>query len=465
MHGPGATRGSVAGPPLAESARRHGATRGQLTAILVCVALVSAVLLTFPAQVWTGAVTAFWGGFLLLAAWRLFLILTPRAAAPVARIDVLPRYTVIAALYDEAAMLPQLVSRLARLDYPASRLQGLIVLEADDHATLAAAHALTLPAWMSILVVPADAPGPRTKPRALNHALNRSTGELITVYDAEDDPHPAQLREAAARFHHAGHDFACFQAPLRVRLTPGRDGFLERQFAAEYASLFEVTLPAMTRLGLPFPLGGTSNHFRTAILRQVGGWDPWNVTEDADLGLRLWRCGWRLGVLSRPTWETPPGDLRQWLPQRTRWLKGYMQTWGVHMRAPWRLGLRGFASLQLSLGLAVASAAVHALTAAWMIALAMAAATRGLHPATPTIAVIVLGAGLATAWASCWLGLRRAGSRYRLTDALSAPTYWSLTTAAFLQAAWRLVIQPHAWDKTPHAPDDEPAPASGRVAA
>ncbi|WP_374274163.1 glycosyltransferase [Brevundimonas sp.] len=458
-------RRPVHGPPRRESAQKAGLTRGQLTALIVGLAVIVAVALTFPARVWTGLVYFTWAVFLIIATWRLLVILTPRGAAPVARLDVLPRYTVVAALYDEAAMLPQLVERLSRLDYPSTRLQGLIVLEADDQATLSAARSLPLPTWMAILVVPADTPGPRTKPRALNHALNHVTGDLITVYDAEDDPHPAQLREAAARFQRPGHDIACFQAPLRIRVAPGRNGFLERQFAAEYASLFEVTLPAMARLGLPFPLGGTSNHFRADILRQVGGWDPWNVTEDADLGYRLWKRGWRLGVLTRATWESPPTDLDQWLPQRTRWLKGYMQTWGVHMRAPWRLGLRGFWSLQITTGVAILSAAVHALTAAWMIMLGMTAATKGLSPATPPIAVLVLAAGVLAAWLTCWLGLRRAGGRYRLIDAVSAPTYWSLTTVAFFQAAWRLVTQPYAWDKTPHEPDEATVPASGREAA
>ena len=260
----------VHGPALRDSARFAGASRGQLTLLIVAVCLIVALALTFPRHIWDGLVFSTWAGFLTIAAWRLLLALTPRGATPVARLDVLPRYTVVAALYDEAAILPQLVERLSRLDYPAARLQGLIVLEEDDHATRAAARALVLPGWMSVLVVPADAPGPRTKPRALNHALNHATGDFLTVYDAEDDPHPSQLREAAARFLRPGHDIACFQAPLRIRLRPGRDGFLERQFAAEYASLFEVALPAMARLGLPFPLGGTSNHFRTAVLRQIG---------------------------------------------------------------------------------------------------------------------------------------------------------------------------------------------------
>ena len=178
-------------------------------------------------------------------------------------------------------MVCQLIERLSRIDYPSDKLQGFLLLEAHDQATIAVARAAVRPSWLELLLIP---PGsPQTKPRALNSGLALATGALLTVYDAEDTPDPLQLREAAARFaaDPTGR-LACLQAPLRIRA--GRL-FLERQFAAEYASLFETALPGMARLGLPFPLGGTSNHFRVDALRAVGGWDAWNVTEDADLAL------------------------------------------------------------------------------------------------------------------------------------------------------------------------------------
>ena len=273
-------------------------------------------------------------------------------------------------------------------------------------------------------------------------------------------PDPGQLREAAARFAHGHPRLACLQAPLRIRTAADparRRPFLDRQFAAEYASLFEVVLPALARLGLPFPIGGTSNHFRVDVLRQVGGWDPWNVTEDADLGFRLWRMGWRLDVMNAPTWETPPGDLRVWLPQRTRWLKGYMQTWLVHMRDPIALGWRGLLSLQLTLGVALVSAALHALALALLTALTLGALSAGLSPATPPLALMVLTAGAASSWISASAGCRHAGIPYGVRDMAASPFYWSVLSLAFAQAAWRLIRQPFAWDKTPHAPDEVPA--------
>jgi cellulose synthase/poly-beta-1,6-N-acetylglucosamine synthase-like glycosyltransferase len=104
-----------------------------------------------------------------------------------------------------------------------------------------------------------------------------------------------------------------------------RTSWLARYFTAEYAGQFDVVLPKLAALGLPLPLGGSSNHFRTVTLREVGGWDPHNVTEDADLGMRLARFGYRSGVVASSTYEEAPADIGRWLGQRTRWFKGWMR--------------------------------------------------------------------------------------------------------------------------------------------
>lgn len=392
--------------------------------------------------------------FLFIAGWRcLLVVLSKPPAAQVPSPEIWPRYTILAALYDEAEVVEQLIGRLAAIDYPPDRLQGLLVLEERDTETRAAAMAAAWPPWLEVFVAPPGQPG--TKPRALNSALPHVTGDLLTVYDAEDAPDPGQLKEAAARFiDDATGRLACLQAPLRIRPARGSvSRFIDRQFAAEYAALFEITLPGMVRLGLPFPLGGTSNHFRVDVLRAVGGWDSWNVTEDADLGFRLWRFGWRIGVIRRPTWETPPGPLRDWLPQRTRWLKGYMQTWGVHTRNPLGLGPRGLFSLLITLGLALASAGLYGPTLCWVVASILVALLAGLPPATPALAVAVLVLGAMTAWLSCKVGARRAGAPYGLWDMIRGPIYWSLLSLAYTHAVWRLLTEPFAWDKTRHRPD------------
>lgn len=438
--------------PPKDSARLLGLTRGQAWTVAGMIWAMLSVAAVAPFEGLVGLTLGLWFLFSIAGLWRLVLILvgvSPAFDTPPH--TVLPRYTVIAALRDEAAMVPQIVSRLSRLDYPSDRLQGFLALDADDVATITAAERAARPEWLEVLVVPLGVP--TTKPRALNHALMLATGDLVTVYDAEDEPSPGQLREAAARFAKAGADLACLQAPLRIRrVKQSRTPFLDRQFAAEYAALFEVILPAYARLGLPFPLGGTSNHFRTDVLRAIGGWDAFNVTEDADLGFRLWRRGYRLGVLRQPTWESPPGSLDRWLPQRTRWLKGFMQTWGVQMRAPLGLGWRGQLALQATMGQAIVSAALYA-PALFGVGLLCAYSVSVGELIVPAPALAVLTWGAALAWGSCWLGAKRAGVPYGPADMLLAPVYWSLLTLAFAHAAWRLVRQPHAWDKTQHTPD------------
>ncbi|WP_253189149.1 glycosyltransferase family 2 protein [Brevundimonas sp. LM2] len=440
--------------PFDEWAKRRSLTRAQAAAAIAMV--VAAAVGLGSAPITTGAVLigTLQSIFVAVATWRIVMMVAlPVDAGPLADIAALPRYTILVALLDEAAIVDQIVSRLAAIDYPPDRLEAFLLLEAHDRETIDAAWHADRPDWLSIVLVP---PGePRTKPRALNVGLARATGDLITVYDAEDDPHPLQLREAAARFAaDRASTLATLQAPLRIRLSDRtRTPFLDRQFALEYAGLFEVTLPAMARLGLPFPLGGTSNHFRTERLRTVGGWDAHNVTEDADLGFRLWRAGGTLGVLTCPTHEPPPGGLEAWLPQRTRWLKGYMQTCGVHTRALRCLGWRGLIALMMTVAAPVIAAALHAVSLAWLAALVLIAGAAGLAPRAPVAALGVLGLGIAAAWVNAWVGARRAGLDYRLTDALQSPLYWSMLTLAFGHALVRLIHEPFTWNKTRHAPD------------
>ncbi|WP_427792649.1 glycosyltransferase [Brevundimonas diminuta] len=395
-------------------------------------------------------------GFACVATWRVFLLWTSRRwrprqpAVPSTRQSAeWPRYTVVAALYQETEVLPHLIERLAEIDYPADRIEGFLVLEADDEATINLARTLPRPDWLQVLVTPHETP--KTKPRALNYALTQATGDLITIYDAEDDPDPLQLREAAGRFMIDDGTLACVQAPLRIRNRgKSRSPFLDRQFAAEYAALFEITLPAMTRLGLPFPLGGTSNHFRVPVLRSLGGWDPWNVTEDADLGFRIWRAGYRLGVIQRPTYEPPPGSLNLWLPQRTRWLKGYLQTLAVHTRSSRGMRWRGWAGLIATIVAGLVSAALHAICTAWILSLALTSFASGRLPPFSIIGITVLISGVMAAWLMKRRGSRLAGVPYGIHDLLPSLGYWCLLSMAFCHAAVRLLLEPHHWDKTPH---------------
>jgi cellulose synthase/poly-beta-1,6-N-acetylglucosamine synthase-like glycosyltransferase len=386
--------------------------------------------------------------FLLVAAWRLAAVLIGRAppAVPLLPDERLPTYSVIVPLYREAEMVQQIVGALKAVDYPRERLQVLFALEADDDATISATQVEGLPAGFEVVIVPPGAP--RTKPRACNHALARATGELVTIYDAEDRPEPGQLREAAARFAAGPSHLACLQAPLRIAL---RRSFLPRQFALEYAALFEVFLPALARLGLPFPLGGTSNHFHTATLRTLGGWDPYNVTEDADLGFRLGRAGFSSGVLAAPTYEDAPETFYDWLPQRTRWLKGYMQTLAVQTRTgppPPLIGL----SLALTVGVTIASAAVHLPMTCWLLTYGLFWVLGGPGPTLTPLDLAALIAGVSAATLAHAVGARRAGLGVSVIDLVAAPFYWPLLTFAVVHAVPRLFLQPFHWDKTAHKP-------------
>ena len=248
-----------------------------------------------------------------------------------------------------------------------------------DHDTPAYARTLDLAPNFEFIVVP-DAE-PRTKPKALNYALQFSRGEFIVIYDAEDRPEPDQLRKALAAFASGPANLACVQA--RLSINNAEENWLTKQFTIEYSALFRGILPTLQHLRLPIPLGGTSNHFHTSALKWLGAWDAFNVTEDADLGMRMYRHGYICRMLDSDTYEEAPCRFQSWLQQRTRWLKGWMQTYFVHMRHPlklWRqLGTGRFLGFQVIAGGLIFSALVHP----WfyvLIALKTAAGTPFFHP-------------------------------------------------------------------------------------
>jgi cellulose synthase/poly-beta-1,6-N-acetylglucosamine synthase-like glycosyltransferase len=219
---------------------------------------------------------------------------------------------------------------LSALDYPAPKLDIKLVIEADDEGTREALAGLRLPGGHQVIVAPPGAP--RTKPRALNVALPLARGEFVVVYDAEDVPHPDQLRLAVETFAHVPLYVACLQARLVIDNT--YDSWLTRLFTIEYATLFDVMNPGLAALDMPVPLGGTSNHFRRNVLQRLHGWDAWSVTEDADLGIRLALAGYKVADLPSPTLEEAPAALAAWMRQRTRWMKGFMQVCMTHSRKP-----------------------------------------------------------------------------------------------------------------------------------
>lgn len=448
--------------PGRSASDRRLMTRTALTCA-VLIGLLALVLIAAPAPLALAA-----GGLVGLAviAWsaiRVMAAVLPVRPLPRLRLADrdLPRYAILCALYREAEVAGQLVRALHRLDYPRVRLDILILTEADDEATRAALAAAAPDPAIRVLTLPPG--GPATKPRALALGLPLARGELVVVYDAEDRPHPGQLREAAETFAAADDRLGCLQAPLAI--ANDRDSLLTRMFAAEYDALFRVLLPALARLGWPMPLGGTSNHFRRACLDQSLGWDPWNVTEDADLGFRIARNGWRSGAIALPTWEEAPARLGGWLGQRSRWFKGWLQTVAVLVREPRLLaaeiGWKGVLALFATIAGTLGSALVHV---ACLAALAVSTLLFGL-PDWAGPAGLVAAAGFGASLVIKLTGLRRSG-RLALTPWLALlPVVWAAMGVAALRAVAELARRPFHWEKTRHglcAPADDGGHRLGR---
>lgn len=369
---------------------------------------------------------------------------------------VWPHYTVLCPLYREAVIVPQFVQAMQVLDYPTDKLQVLFLTEEDDAETRDAILAMELPAHFYIITVPDGQP--RTKPRACNFGLLQATGDYVVIFDAEDVPDPLQLKKAVLAFAHHSPETACIQAKLNF-YNPTQN-VLTRWFTAEYSVWFDFMLPALQRLRVPLPLGGTSNHFRTTALRRVGGWDPFNVTEDCDLGLRLAHYHLQTAILDSTTYEEANPRLKNWLRQRSRWIKGYMQTYLVHMRSPLRYMRAGafsnFLGLQFVVGARILLLFINPLM--WLLiaiyVVFEATVLPFYHLLYPRPVLYFAAASLIfgnffyvyTYLIGC---IKR--KHYSLMKwALLTPFYWGLMSVAASIALVQLVFKPHYWEKTQH---------------
>ncbi|MCE4224702.1 glycosyltransferase [Methylobacterium sp. C25] len=365
----------------------------------------------------------------------------------------LPTYTVLVALYREASVVEQLVGSLKRLDYPAAKLDIKLLLEADDAETAEALRAIALPPWFEIVTAP---PGlPRTKPRALNVALPLARGRYLVVYDAEDVIERQQLRLAATLFARAPKTTACLQGRLVV--DNYEDGWLTRLFALEYSALFDVLGPALAAWRMPTPLGGTTTHFRTRVLRELRGWDAWNVTEDADLGMRLALAGYHVGDLPSDTKEEGLRLVKPWLRQRTRWMKGFLQTTFTHLRNPaetaGRLGPLGSLFAVTLLPGTVLSALVYPFLSLWTVYRLISgpdAAPDILAEVTSLGTHVVFIGGIVAMLLPALLACMRRRWFGLMPWALLLPLYFGLVSAAAWLAVFELARHPHRWNKTEH---------------
>lgn len=381
----------------------------------------------------------------------------------------LPVYTVLVPVYKEKEVVGKLLSNISTLDYPQYKLDVRILLEEGDEETLEVIRAMKLPGNFTPIVVPHSIP--QTKPKACNYGLLGAKGQYVVIYDAEDRPEPDQLKKACLAFRELPEEYVCVQAKLNY-FNSGHN-LLTRLFTQEYSMWFELLLVGIMQMDVPIPLGGTSNHFKMDFLRQVGGWDPFNVTEDADLGIRLYKFRYKTAILDSRTWEEANSRVGNWVRQRSRWIKGYMQTWLVHMRHPVKffrtVGLKGFIGYQaMILGtplLPLINPFFWLMMVLWFTT--HAGWIQGLFPGFlyyMATAQFVLGnfaftymniIGMYQVIRDCALKGRQPFSYSMIKYALFTPVYWVLMSVAAYKALFQLIFKPYYWEKTSHGLTDE----------
>ena len=361
----------------------------------------------------------------------------------------LPVYTILVPLYKEAEIFDQLVSSLLTLDYPHNKLDIILLLEADDQETIDVIKKHPLPPHFRSVIIPTGYP--RTKPRACNFGLFHASGEYLVIYDVEDRPESDQLRKVLDTFRQKDQSIFCVQC--RLNYYNIRQNLLTRLFTLEYSFWFDLMLMGLSILGAPVPLGGTSNHFRTEDLRKLGGWDAYNVTEDCDLGMRIAIAGYQTVVIDSTTWEEANSQLQNWIRQRSRWMKGYIQTYLVHMRNPVKLfqkfGIKKFLSFQLIVG----GAPLILLCAPLLWIMPVMTNSRSVASIQSYYDVIDILPLLLYIATFLFLGICGALVRHNydlLGYALLFPAYYALQSYAAWKGLYQLFTKPHYWEKTQH---------------
>ncbi len=369
--------------------------------------------------------------------------------------DSLPIYTILCPLYKEAKILPHFIEAMSQIEWPKSKLEVLILLEEDDTETINAANKLKLPAYFKIIVVPHSFP--KTKPKACNYGLSIATGEYVVIYDAEDRPDPQQLKKVHMAFNELGPGYGCIQCKLNY-FNP-HDNLLTRLFTAEYSLWFDVILPGLQSINGVIPLGGTSNHFRRSDLLEFEAWDPFNVTEDCDLGVRLFKAGKKTAIVDSTTLEEANSNVRNWIRQRSRWIKGYFQTYLVHMRDPIDLfrhyRWHGFI-FQLVIGMRMTFMLINPIL--WIMTVSYFVLNKYVGSAIESIfpTLIFYMAGLALVIGNFvylynyMIGCAKRGHWELIKFVFLVPFYWLLMSVAACMAVWQLITRPHYWEKTNH---------------
>lgn len=374
----------------------------------------------------------------------------------------LPVYTILCPLYREAHVLPQFLHNIAKLDWPKKKLDVMLLLEEDDTPSLEAIKTIRLPSYVRVVVVPHSTP--KTKPKACNYGLNLAKGEYLVIYDAEDAPDPLQLKKSYLAFQKVDPTVKCLQAKLNY-YNPHQN-WLTRLFTAEYSLWFDVTLTGLQSIETTIPLGGTSNHFRTKDLRALQGWDPFNVTEDCDLGVRLFKHGYKTAIIDSTTLEEANSNPKNWIRQRSRWIKGYMQTYLLHMRHPIEFAKsQGIHALlfQLTVGGKLAFILINPFL--WILTILYFAANATVGPTIEALypapvfymAVTSLLFGNFLFLYYYMIGCAKREHWSLMKWVYLVPFYWLMVSMAGAVALYQLIVKPHYWEKTIHGLHLSPA--------
>lgn len=359
--------------------------------------------------------------------------------------EFLPKYTILSALYKEANCVKELIESFSKINWPKEKLDIIFLCEADDDETIQAILNKIDKSYMRIIILPEGFP--KTKARALNIGLEYAKGDFLTIYDAEDRPHKDQLLEAFTKFQKENNHLAVLQAPLVAQNN--RESFITAQFAIDYAIWFRMLLPFISKLTGFIPLGGTSNHFRTKILKEIGGWDSYNLTEDAELGLRIAKNKYVAKTIHKPTFEEAPPRLMQWLKQRTRWIHGHLQTIGMHFNRPFanikQLGLLRFLGFLFGIILGP----LFIIMRIPIIIIGFYAAISGTSEWFYLWISLTIGLELILTI----LAIIRDGRYEMLLHIGFLPIYWLLQAFAYARANFNLFVRTHIWEKTPHGND------------
>lgn len=433
-----------------------------LTLIVLFVVLTSVL---FPLQAAIGVVAILSFIYFLDVCFNFILIMRSLYFPPEISIEdakikalkdsTLPIYTILCPLYKEAHVLPDFIESIEKIDWPKNKLDVQLLLEADDMETINAAKQMKLPKYIKINVVPDSQP--KTKPKACNYGLAHAKGDYLVIYDAEDRPDPQQLKKVYIAFQELPQNVKCIQAKLNY-YNPTQN-VLTRLFTAEYSLWFDVILTGLQSIETSIPLGGTSNHFRTHELQELQGWDPFNVTEDADLGIRLFKRGARTAVIDSVTYEEANSDWFNWLRQRSRWIKGYIQTYLVHMRHPIQfIKDHGWHAIffHLSVGGKIAFLFINpfmwVLTLSYFTLYAFVGPTiEQLYPSIIFyMAVISLVFGNFMFLYYYMIGVAKRSNWPVMKFVFLVPFYWLWTSVAAFMGLYQLITKPHYWEKTNH---------------